>query len=905
MSKELRRKTAMVLHQLEESLGSFVMAEGTIENLNTDSLDNIHKREADRGRKFNKSSIKDIVEATYLDELFGFALDITQDSSTLDSINYLYSLFHHLDIYEIRNAISHPNRTFWDCYWYRVASIASDPVNDKLRFEDVKSALAAAENNSIIDPPEEWINKIIWEIPNNLPDSFDHGLTGLIGRTKELQEIKKFINNPRVSTIALVAPGGSGKTAIALDLLNSIVSTPSYTKSVSSVIYVTMKTEKLTADGVVPLDAIETISELKQNILHSINNVYEESYETFESAINSCQNDNILLCIDNLETVLRENQSSFDDLNYQLPINWKVLVTSRVTISNATIIKVDNLSKKSAEHLARVYHSKRGGSSYDKGFYEKLSSQCYYNPLAIRLSIDLILKGKDIPESLNVANKEIAEFSYNNLIDAISEVAVEILECIFVEDNSSRLSMCGLLNKTLDEISEGVGELSRTSLITRIPSDEGEIYRLNDSVRELLLLSPRNIIIRSNVQRSIKKRKMMSQEIDIVQSAKDFPEWHTDHIDISTDENLKILITDFNKQYKKAKKSSDIAVDLYRKLKSVSFMYDSCALYHRTMSRALTLLKDIPSAIKHSERAIALDPDSPASIYSLAHLYSSSRNYKLASQEYSKLINSDWVNSEPDNLHFGKSVYKWYFLSLLFNNDWQRVLDETKKWKEDSSYRGILGTYRAAAWKKKMEHTVDKDKKETTDALISASRILKDVFRTNGYFNDACSQACKIFDEIEFCFARKSYQSEYPDEAIELLNFVYENINDVERVLKNRDLSPLVSKLSKISLVENPFLESYHARDRVIEENRPDEQIELVNGLIEVTVKNRPNASPTYLFANDDNGIDYFLHFDNFKDGNWKSWLNLSVSDRLLVFPDNNQPPGKQAKTVTEIYYVS
>lgn len=121
MSSELRRKTAMVLHQIEESLGNFVLSEGNINNLSAESRENIHKREADKGRVFNKDSIKDIVEATYLDELFGFALDITKDSSTLDSINYLYSLFHHLDIYEIRNAVSHPNRPFWDCYWYRVA----------------------------------------------------------------------------------------------------------------------------------------------------------------------------------------------------------------------------------------------------------------------------------------------------------------------------------------------------------------------------------------------------------------------------------------------------------------------------------------------------------------------------------------------------------------------------------------------------------------------------------------------------------------------------------------------------------------------------------------------------------------------------------------------------------------
>ncbi len=210
MAKEIKRKTAMLLHQIEESLGSFVLNNGDIDSLNLESLENIHQREVNKGRVFNRSSIKDIVEATYLDELFGFALDIAQDSSIIDSINYLYSLFHHLDIYEVRNAVSHPNRPFWNCYWYRVATVASDPVNEILGLNEVKKALISAESGVINDPPEEWVHKVIWQIPNNLPSQFDHGLTGLIGRSKELQELKKFISNPRVNTIALVAPGGSG-----------------------------------------------------------------------------------------------------------------------------------------------------------------------------------------------------------------------------------------------------------------------------------------------------------------------------------------------------------------------------------------------------------------------------------------------------------------------------------------------------------------------------------------------------------------------------------------------------------------------------------------------------------------------------------------------------------------------
>ena len=122
-----------------------------------------------------------------------------------------------------------------------------------------------------------------------------------------------------------------------------------------------MKTEKLTADGVVSLDSIETIEELKHNILQSINQIYDESFSSFEEAKEKMESQKILLCIDNLETLLRERQDSFEELNYQLPPTWQVLVTSRIAVSNATILSLETLKEKSAIHLARTYLSKRGG----------------------------------------------------------------------------------------------------------------------------------------------------------------------------------------------------------------------------------------------------------------------------------------------------------------------------------------------------------------------------------------------------------------------------------------------------------------------------------------------------------------------------------------------------------------
>ena len=903
MANEVKRKTAMLLHQIEESLGDFVLNNGNIESLNLDSLENIHKREVDKGRVFNKGSIKDIVEATYLDELFGFALDIAHDSSIGDSINYLYSLFHHLDIYEVRNAVSHPNRPFWDCYWYRVAAVASDPVNEILGLTDVRQALISAESGTISDPPEEWLHKIIWQIPNNLPNQFEHGLTGLIGRSKELMELKKFIANPRVNTIALVAPGGAGKTALALDLLNSIISTPSYSSFIDAVLYTTMKTEKLTSEGVVSLDSIETIEELKNNIKESINYIFDDSFASFEDALDAKKDSKILLCIDNLETLLRDDQTSFEELNYMLPPSWQVLVTSRVSISNATILSLDTLKENSAIHLARTYLSKRGGSALDENIYSSLTKGCFYNPLAIRLTIDFVIMGHDVPKSLNVANKEIAEFSYNNLIGALSVDAIEILEAVFVEDSSTRLSLCELLDKNLDDVSSAIGELSRTSLISRKYSEQGEAYSLSDSVRDLLVISPRNIGIRNKVQESIHKRRELSNEIDIRQDKQELPEWHADFIPKNTSENLKILITDVNNRLRKARRNTEVAVGLFRRLKEAKFIYDTEALYHKAFGRVLEVLKDFSTAEGHYKSAIKFDPKNPSSVYLLARLYHSTKRYKEAYETYQELIDSGWASQDVKYIAFGKSIYNGYFLALLYSGRYELALENTKDWKKAGVYRGILGTYRASAWKRKMESIVDVDPDASVDALMRSSKILSDVFRSEGYFKTVNRQAIKVFEEIEFCFSRQVYTDEFNSEGLELLGFIANNIIEISQMESSFDIDSFVCKLSVLNLNDNPFNgPEWKSLSKVNSYGYIEDKDFKREGLISVKVSNRPKDNASFLFAKDENGHDYFLHFDNFKDGNWRDWCQLAIGMSLDIVPEYKERVVNKAIGTTEVY---
>src|SRR5690606_18627080 len=168
------------------------------------------------------------------------------------------------------------------------------------------------------------------------------------------------------------------------------------------------------------------------SILADINLLYGRTFETFESACEDLENEKILICIDNLETLLMHSQKEFVALNQSLPLFWRVIVTSRISIDSATTVPLEPLGKRYAINLTRNYLKKRGVQHFDQSTLEIISERANYNPLAIRLTVDLYIKGVDISQSIQQSHKDIASFSYKNLIESLSENSIAILEAIYV-----------------------------------------------------------------------------------------------------------------------------------------------------------------------------------------------------------------------------------------------------------------------------------------------------------------------------------------------------------------------------------------------------------------------------------------------------------------------------------------
>ncbi|EHH1283690.1 ATP-binding protein, partial [Vibrio parahaemolyticus] len=685
-----KRKASMLLFSIEEALGKYVH-----ENVN--SIVESHE-------KLKNINVQDAIERAYLDDIFQLVLKSTAETPLEQQVKRLYKLAHDLCLFEVRNALAHPNRPFLDVYWYRVAAFAADPAFEALGIQETKSTLYSAEQGSISEPPEGWDKKYLWNIPNNLPHKFESDITGLIGRNRDLDELKRKLASPRVHTAAVVAPGGYGKTALALDLLKQLVSSSESTHWLDAVTYVTLKTKTWLDDKFIDLEAVDEIGKVEQIIAEQLGVIFDEYIDNLEQAIESFGSKRILICIDNLETIIRDNDNEFQDFIDKLPGEWKILVTSRVTITNSYIYSLQELNEANAVHLARLYNRNKGGDALPQERYVQLAKQCHYNPLAIKMTLDLYLNGKQLPESINEAKSNIASFSFSNLIDSLSENALKTLELVFSEPDCNRKLICEIVDISIDSAAESLNELSRTSLLSRSLIKDNESYDINGSIKDLLIVNPKCIAVREHIQSKLIQQKNVLNQIDIDQKTSNHPSWHFQYLPSELEPGLKIILAEFVKFRFARNANKEKLSKLYASFSQNEEHYSTNYYFLRSYAKVCEVLQLYSQAEKLYKKALSITDDMTTG-YMAARYYFEVSKFDKSIEIYKGLVDKIQVQELDDKVTFYDSLYQGYFLSHLYSGNYEFVLEYTKKWKDQRGFSALFGTYRASAYKRKIEST--------------------------------------------------------------------------------------------------------------------------------------------------------------------------------------------------------
>jgi len=911
-TQKLRIKTAMIVYELELSLGNYIIDNEHINTIPETSIDSIVERERSKGNQISKGDFNLIIEASYLDEIFNFAINITEGTSLQLHMTELKQLCSILGIFNIRNAVSHPNRPFPDSYWFRAATIASDPLIEKLNLTSVRNALNSAIEENLNIPPDEWLDNVNWAIPNTLPTSFDHEITGLLGRDKEFKDLESVLSKQRNNLIAIVAPGGIGKTALVLQYLKDLSLSPSWSSKLSSIIFCTLKNEKLTANGIETIDAINGIEQIKESILKDLNKIYSKfQIDTFENAQEKLEDEKILICIDNLETLLIDSQKEFIEFNQSLPLKWRVLVTSRISIDSATTVPVEPLVKRHAVNLSRNYLKKRGVIDFKLEDLEKIADAANNNPLAIRLTIDLYLKGGDISQSINKSQKDIASFSYKNLIESLKPTSVTILEAIYAIGNPNKSDLMDFIDINKDEIIESINELAKTSLIIRSTDEFGnDSYKLSDSIRDLLLTNPKNIEVRNNITEDIKRRKSKILEQSTRIKHLGLSEFDDEYIAENIDSSTYSLIADLNKCLGKTggkfSNHPDLIAIKDRFNEIIKYKNnDALLLFH--FSRIFKALKDTPNELSYLLKADHFLSDSPRIKLAIAIRYFQNNDYEDALPYFEYLIDNNFHNPNTSNKKFSFTVIKLYYLSLIYLGEYDKIIDKTSQWKSGEFLNGIIGTSRATALKRKVEHKYNSSEKIEA-IIIEILNIFHHIFTTENYFETACVESNKVIKELIFIVnPLYKYSSTLTSIYLEFVSIHYFNIISK---LKNENINSsenqeFITKLYNCEIKDNPIHNVKWFISTKTENVYDKEHIqELISDGYEIVrvyhiPEDKGYGISTFMFAQNDNNKQFYLSVNNLDEG-WNRWGYIKEGNLLAIKYTDLNIEGK-TNSATEI----
>lgn len=364
-----------------------------------------------------------------------------------------------------------------------------------------------------------WVPDIVPEVYpdrvlHNLPAA-DYDETGLIGRQAQVDRLAKMLTHGRDSVVTLTGEGGIGKTALALDIAYKLVE--EHPDSFDAILWVSLKQEKLTGIGVQQMRAsISNLAGAAEKIGRDLDSSFRGGVEQLADSLHGL---NVLICLDNLETVSGEE---FVEMYEVLPDTIKYLVTSRngigqierryqvepLEISHALALMSKLIKSRDVTSLKKLSREAR----------EQISEELRRSPLGIKWWVLACAAGRP-PAELIRDQSELLEFCVRSVYDSLSTNAQRItiaLDALSGEASLHRLTV--LTGDSLNDSALALQELVQGSLVqsrVEYSSDMETFVALTETARRFLGRAVpsddpiRNAVLESdNVFRRDEERRM-------------------------------------------------------------------------------------------------------------------------------------------------------------------------------------------------------------------------------------------------------------------------------------------------------------------------------------------------------------------------------------------------------------
>ena len=886
----------MIVFSLEKALGEFVKREhsGDPRVLETGSYRKVATRENISAQLTVDQQINTSVASCYLEEILNLAIEVSAKSGNSDSAKALAALSEQLDLFSIRNAIAHPNREFPDCYWYRAATIASDPVIDKMGLLEVRGALDAAEEGRIKPPPEEWMALSYSSVPNNLPHEFEHQLTGLVGRQKEKRDLLNHLSANRYHLISVLAPGGLGKTALALDVLRECSLDPATRHWCDGIVFISFKQERLTAEGLENLSASQSVTELENELVEELRSLFpSHELHNLQDAMDKLAAERIVICIDNLETLLRDSTNSFTQFYEALPSTWRMLITSRITVDGAKTLSLGALGIDGARALVYKYFSAKGLPAPSEQLAANIVDASARNPLALRLIVDRYANGHDLASAKSSVDKDIVSFSFKNLIETLSENSLNVLECLFVRDMFSRAELIEILQLDVDSAAEAVKQLTSTSLVMRSADSEDERFSLSPSVRDLLRENPRNIQAREQVRRQVDDQARAVRQHRQIQTRHKFSKFSEDFIGDDLPPALSSILIQAIKILRSDRPAHQQVVTVLNRLTQVIGHYKTIPIAHITQGRLYLLATDHLNAEAAFRYAVALSNDMPTARLVFVQYLLQRERPDEAVRCAEALLHEGWQDVKRSDEFTARRVWTCYFRALTDMERYEEVIAAASMAEGSPAIKtnARLSTAKAIILKSGNSHGPDPQGALTQ--LIEAAHLLEDRPESQhllGFWKQVYRLFCRELSHLLDNSRPSALPSRDLQSAFELIEPHLQELyvthdQDTSRI---DFLTNMVTKFQNVLTSEenNPFLRepwiSLASRPKDVDDAISDLES---RGYTILQVYKIPNFEdvPLYVFGTSRDGERFFIHYNSCDQADHFKWAKITVGSFLAA----------------------
>lgn len=506
--------------------------------------------------------------------------------------------------------------------------------------------------------------------------------------------------------------------------------------------------------------------------------------------------------------------------------------------------------------------------------------------MAIRLGVDSYILGSSLDDSINCASNDVLNFSYRNLLDVISEESVAVLECLFLQDPQTRIELAENLEASIDLVAKGIHELARTSLINRDSAQQQELYSLYPSIRDLLLVAPRNVKLRGLIQQRILRRRTAAVGAEQYQNGKS--KYHNDYVPPELPEVLKNVLYETNNVLAKLGRTStpEDALKILGRLRELRNEYQNIPVIWRYSSKISAKLGDYGTAEADLRRAIEIDPNDLSSLKILGRLAHDLHDYKLSLDCYTKIKDlSEW-SLEVMDARNARYCCNGYLLAQLYLGKSEEILRETQDWASENIFKDIRGSFRARAWKRSVENLQDIQKKSI--ALNKAVSILQDLAKEYGYPDMTRRVYQEVIEEISTSFSIEGFSG--CKQAKSLLDFVDTNITHVYKDVGEEleIVLNIAQSLRRSATANNPFIngewnEFLKRKGGRVYVNEDRKHSLLEGGYLMVSIYHIPKLHSQFVFARDLLGTQFFVHFNYVTGSSWQDWIRLKEGSELAI----------------------